>query len=514
MDVLQIGDLTRTLAPFIESWLVRLMRDEAMNRAARALFSGGTVLLLAANFAACNSTPETVNTNDPISKGGGGQGGALALEAGSDGLLAGARNGSGGLQVGMGAMTGVGGVEDKCVAHVSSATIVPLDVYMMIDVSTSMLDPTSAAVSKWAAVKSAIETFVKDGASAGMGVGLQYFPILKPNAPASCASDAACGDSGPCFLKFCWPYASDFPCEADADCGGKAGSCVPRAYCANNPELRCQPAGSSCGKDAAGHDLGKCTTPPGSCEHTATCDVTTYATPDEPIRILPDGSSDIAASLEAKTPNGQTPTGPALAGAIQQASTWGKAHPDRQAVAIMATDGLPTECSQIAIDQVASIAKKGLAATPSIETFVIGVFGSQDIAAQAPGNLDTIAQGGGTKTAFIVDTTMDVTAQFLAALDAIRAAKLDCTFQVPLPGLGETLDYHQVNVQVSNGGQDTDLFYVPDAAHCDAGGGWYYDTDPDQSSPSKIIVCPSSCSAFQQQKASVNIALGCQTVVK
>ena len=48
--------------------------------------------------------------------------------------------------------------------------------------------------------------------------------------------------------------------------------------------------------------------------------------------------------------------------------------------------------------------------------------------------LDQIASSGGTKTAFVIDTTkQDVEQQFTAALNAIRGASLPCNYEVPDP---------------------------------------------------------------------------------
>ena len=421
--------------------------------------------------------------------------------------------------VGNGSGIGQGGVDDSCAADVSTGKLVPLDMYIMLDVSSSMLDATASTVSKWDAVKSALETFLKDSASAGLGVGLQYFPLAKPNAPTSCAKNADCtGGTGPCFLKWCYQAAVQIgvvPCDSDQDCGNY-GPCTTVAQCSKNTDYICVTTGVAC--DRNDPTLGTCTAiPPSICEHTASCDIPTYATPDQPIAPLPGSAAGLIASIDAKMPNGQTPTAPALSGAIQQASTWAKAHPDHRVITVLATDGLPTECTPTDIDPVSAIAAAGLAATPSIETFVIGVFGPDDVAQDAPGNLDKIATAGGHMNAFIVDTTKDVTAQFLAALDAIRGGKLECAFQIPQPAAGESLDYQKVNVRVKTAAGTGSLYYVAKAELCDATtGGWYYDEDPTTgATPTQIIACPTSCTAFQAANdASVEIALGCQTVVK
>ena len=422
---------------------------------------------------------------------------------------------------GTGGTDGVG-LPDACAADVTTAKPIPLDIYMMLDTSSSMLDATSATISKWDAVKSALEAFLQDDASAGLGVGLQYFPLEKPNAPTSCSSDAECGDSGPCFLNFCYnffPIGGFHACQTAKDCFSTIdnvdyGPCSPIAFCSNNDKLVCASPGKSCTTKGA----GTCTALPESvCENTESCQVEMYAAPAAAIATLPGAAAGLVASIETKTPLGNTPTAPALSGAIQQASTWAKAHPDHRVVTVLATDGLPTQCMPTDIDAVAAIAKAGVTATPSISTFVIGVFGPTDVAQGASTNLTQIAKQGGTNQAFIVDTTQDVTKQFRNALDTIRGARLACQFEVPQPSAAETLDYGRVNVQFTDGAQKSVVYYVADATDCDpTSGGWYYDVDPSTDTPTQIIACPSSCTKFQSAASgsSVGIALGCTTIVK
>ncbi len=432
---------------------------------------------------------------------------------------------AGGLNVGPGtgggssSTGGNGGLTDPCADHVSTAQPIPLDMYMMLDISASMLDPTAAKTSKWDAVKAALESFLQDKSSAGLGVGLQYFPIEKTNVPASCTSNADCGDSAPCFLKGCSMYPTLIPCNQASDCvapdNTDYGPCTDLGQCSADTRYLCGDVGSRCNPK----QLGTCEmlTTPSICLGTASCDVNQYATPAAMIATLPDAAAGLTASIDAQMPDGNTPTSAALSGAIQQASTWAKAHPDHRVVAVLATDGLPTQCTPTNIADVAALAKAGILATPSISTFVIGVFGQVDVLNGAPDNLNQIAQAGGTKAAFIVDTQKDVTAQFVSALDTIRGSHLACEFQIPQPGAGQTLDFGQVNVKYTNSGNSSFVYYVASAAGCDATtGGWYYDVLPKDGTPTKIIACPSTCTTFEAatDQASVGIALGCMTVVK
>jgi len=460
------------------------------------------------NCAACSSSDR------PGPATGVGGGAAAGGGSGGNGLnLAGNGNGQGDGPT----------LSDACAQKISTAEPTPLDMYIMLDVSTSMLDLTASQVSKWDAVKAALESFIQDTDSAGLGVGLQYFPLQKPNAPSSCASNADCGDSGPCFLKFCFNSSNLFPCQKDTDCvttdGGDAGPCMDIALCSKNQDYLCPNPGGRCQATDTTEDLGTCQ-PLGEsvCQHTVSCDVTQYGTPASPIAALPAAAAGLLASIEAQIPAGNTPTGPALAGAIKQASTWATVNPDHRVVTVLATDGVPTECTPNAIGAVAALASAGVTNTPSINTFVIGVFGPADVADGAPSNLDQIALQGGTEKAFIVDTQKDVTAQFQTALDTIRGARLACKFPIPEPDPGESLNYDQVNVALTIGTQRSVVYYVEDAAGCDTTtGGWYFDVKPTPSvSPTRILTCPTTCSAFQAAPsgASVGIALGCARVVK
>src|SRR6185369_1503519 len=65
-----------------------------------------------------------------------------------------------------------------CAAEVRRGELLPLDLYIMLDRSASMNAVTGSGATKWDAVTSALRGFVEDDRSAGLGVGLQYFPLL------------------------------------------------------------------------------------------------------------------------------------------------------------------------------------------------------------------------------------------------------------------------------------------------------------------------------------------------
>ncbi len=399
---------------------------------------------------------------------------------------------------------------DACVGGLTEAAPLPLDLYVMLDISASMLDPTDTGESKWDAVSSALTEFVTNPASAGLGVGIQYFPLARPGTPDACSTDEECGESGPCYLKLCWNSPALAPCGEDADCG--AGSCLPLAVCAEDERYVCREPGTEC-VDDAGQSYGTCTLATASvCVHRTSCQVSDYAAPAVAIGALPNSAGDLVASISAQSPEGDTPTGPALAGALETASRWAREHPERSAAAVLVTDGLPTECEPVSIEDVAELAATGLAETPRVPTFVIGVFGPADVSSRQ--NLERIARAGGT-VPFVVDTSEDVASQLLDALEAIRQTRLSCEFRIPGAPPGEALDYSAVNVQVTSRGRSKLLHYLPGAGDCEAAEGWRYDVDPAVAAPTKALLCEESCADLQgDAEASVEFALGCSTIVR
>jgi Mg-chelatase subunit ChlD len=461
---------------------------------------------------------------------------------------------------------GSGGESTKsCLAETTMAEPAPLDIYVMLDISGSMLDVAGGGQQKWAAVKSAISAFLTDPASAGINVGIQYFPQRKPSVPATCTANDQCGAGGPCLLKVCQSYRGKVPnlngvaaCETDEDCqtipaavdygpcqqgacransaacASNAdclqtvtedfGPCLGLGVCSGDTSLNCQPVGSPCLPDPNGPDLGMCIELPASvCFHDTECNPSAYSTPAVEISPLDTGTPAVLASIDAQMPSGDTPSAPALAGAIAHAQQWASTNSGHSVVVVLATDGLPTEClpdtlsysgtatQRALVEEVASIAQEGVFGTPSVATFVIGVFSAEDVG--APDNLRLIAQAGGTREAQIIDTGGNITQQFLDALNSIRKSRLACEFRIPENDTGAETDYMAVNVEFADDGTPETLYYVGTPDRCPAEGGWYYD-DTSAKAPAKILVCPSTCAEFQDLAAgSIQVKLGCRTKV-
>jgi hypothetical protein len=390
-------------------------------------------------------------------------------------------------------------------------------------------------LSKWQAVTTAVKTFLNDPKSAGLGIGVQYFPKTAPGVPASCTSSAQCGAAGPCLLNFCDGVPQVIACNTYMDCPVFCTAprrcfyynCVPAGVCANNHSFYCAP-GTPCSPDPNGFALGACQAlTSSSCVAGEDCASADYAAPAVPIAALPGAAVAINASLGMHQPQGETPTQSALTGVIGGAKAYAAAHPGDTVVVVLATDGQPNEIAgpgnqctapaspQAANTQVAQVAAAALAGTPSIKTFGIGVFTPDDITS-GTATLDQLAMAGGTGQPFIIGTANNnnVEQQFLAALTAIRGASLPCNYAVPTPQAG-TPDYFKINVSYTSGaGTTTTIPYVESAGACDpTQGGWYYNSDPAEGgTPSSINVCPNSCTTLKGDAGGrVDIVLGCQT---
>lgn len=411
--------------------------------------------------------------------------------------------------------------DQTCAAEVQNAKQIPLDLIVMLDTSGSMGVEVSPKLTKYRAVKEAFVGFLNDPKSDNLGFGLQFFPNAPATANAVCTTKANCPANQQCMRKGCTalignPFGGNAFCDNTNDCSGILTSCVQLGACAQDKSTLCTNVGQGCGKDPANFDLGTCNAlATARCTSFESCNAIDYAkltaAPAVDVQVLPAGKQAIKDALNARTMEGLTPTSAALQGAVDAAKSHAFKNPTHTVVVVFATDGLPTLCVQDT-NAIKSIAAGALASTPSIKTFVLGVF-PQEEQAQAKPLIDAIAQGGGT-TPFLVTANSQTTQQFLTALNAIRGEALPCEYAVPVPEAG-TPDYGKVNVQYvpSPSATPVPITYHTSAAGCGTGPGWYYDVDPSQATPKKILLCKNSCDTVKAGGAGskVDVLLGCKT---
>jgi hypothetical protein len=148
--------------------------------------------------------------------------------------------------------------------EVHQAQRLPVDLLLLLDSSSSMEEKVPGDPrSKGDMVTEALTSFVKDPASAGLGVGLQLFPGTgrageRIAMPPSCQSDMECGPGTVCRVaRECVVegHATGSQCPEDQLAGpygcdalsgtGKGGMCVDAARGALS-QLPCYPPGQPC----------------------------------------------------------------------------------------------------------------------------------------------------------------------------------------------------------------------------------------------------------------------------
>lgn len=243
------------------------------------------------------------------------------------------------------------------------------------------------------------------------------------------------------------------------------------------------------------------------------CEGATYAEPSVSIAPLPGNAQAMIRSIDAHyftqenccdAPEHQgTPTRPAMEGVFAYLRGWLAMHPERDAVALLATDGEPSECDANDIEDVSRVMSEAAAATPSIKSYVIGIGDEED--------LDELAAAGGTgQGAFAVDGTGGMTEkQLLATLNTIRGENFRCDFESPS---GMYADPNLTNVETTSGARPRAKLVkvqMPDDCARATQGGWYHDD-----ATKRIHLCPEVCRSIRAEPSvKVNIVVGCAAIL-
>ncbi len=374
-----------------------------------------------------------------------------------------------------------------CAEEAHQAQIAPLDLLLLVDASGSMGDPVGMST-KWDTARAALSAFVQDPRSAGLGVGLQFFPssIEKP-----CTRDQDCFPI-PIGQPLCRMPSVPGRCSRDA--------------------TACPTVGQPCPGGS-----GTCMAPARSCRlvfPTFECDPAVHDRPAVAIADLPGAQTRLLDSLNANSPSGGTPMGPAVRGALAHIRARLQASPGRRAALILASDGIPSDvCAMGDIPAIAADLAAARQGPPSIPTYVIGVFAADELV-MSKMEMDRLAMAGGSNQAFVLEANADLTRRLQEALEQIRGAALACEYQIP-PPTGGPIDFAKVNVRYTGSAGSENVPYVERADRCDPmRGGWYYDVPPAMGVPTRILTCDATCRRFAADKAGkVELVFGCGTQV-
>ncbi len=241
------------------------------------------------------------------------------------------------------------------------------------------------------------------------------------------------------------------------------------------------------------------------------CDVDRYATPEVPMNFASNNGPELLSTMESTIPGGLAPTVPALQGALRYASQWSLGHPGRETVVVLVSDTYPTLCGEDPTDPapIVESARQGLAGTPSVRTFVVGIGGV------ARFNADNIAAAGGTDQAVSVsdDSAVTVREEFVTTLLNIANQPKECVYAIDQSLLPEGTDFDPEKLQLvysPAAGDAEEIPKAPGPESCEDGtsAGWYYD---DAVEPTHVIACPCSCERFGAGQ--VTLTFGCPPVL-
>lgn len=187
---------------------------------------------------------------------------------------------------------------------------VPLDIYVMFDLSCSMSCTTeqsgccmggndAAPEEDWriTPVREAMRLFLEDPQSAGIGVGLGFF-----------------GDHG----------VNDATDEGEGD-------------------------------------------------YDSICTVAGHADATVEIAPLPDSAATLISTLDSNGPQGGTPTHFAIDGACEYSNNWKAEHPSHKVVVLLVTDGIPEHSCDADIEQAVEAAENCYDGGAGRETYVLGI---------------------------------------------------------------------------------------------------------------------------------------------
>jgi hypothetical protein len=404
-----------------------------------------------------------------------------------------------------------------CARESHRATRAAVDLVLLVDASSSM-EESSGKESKWVKAQGALSAFVQDPGSAGLGVGLAFFP--GDTTPRACHSDAECDGFSQGTGNVCrylgWCYAPGLPVLTNRACAPGANNifnCPGGMTC--HPQGRCKATGAACVEGASDTCAAgdSCETTAGTCRAPSSiCQVASYGQLDVPVADLPAHAPTLVNALMSRTPDGLTPMAVALDSVARALAARRAAAPYRKQALVLATDGLPSCDANQTVDAVVARIAEAAQKSPGVPTYVVGVFAPSELATAEPA-LKRFASAGGTSAPYLLTTGDDLSQRLLEALKQIRGLAVACDYAIPTPMM-DALDLGKVNVSTTAMGQAEALARVSSADRCGGNPGWYYDPPVSAGSamPSRLVLCPQSCARLKGDAAAhVDLEFGCAT---
>jgi len=465
---------------------------------------------------------------------------------------------------------------ESCLGEARAAERIGLDMFLMLDLSGSMLDPLPAvgraagATNKWDAVRASLESFVQAPETSEIGIGLQYFPQSNPGVSFACSSSAQCGE-GACTNTLCVIHAQSGGadgaapleflrgagdqgtlCRTDLDCPGVGESCqsllgacvFPAGALVDHPE----------GRFANVSDSPQTSFVSARCSSTADCEGVP-GTRCETVGLCSLSPVQCSDSVPCAPGAGQCQPFPYTCSNFTSCDTARYAEP-----------GVAIDRSSTRADQLISSlrAQVPLGATPTGPALAGALAQSQSWANQHPERqmvtvlatdgfptvcepleipeLAELARGGLPVRTFVIGvfSDEDLDTDGRERLDQIASAggseralvvntagDLTSEFLAALNQIrstavscdfsldaGARLDFDRVNLRLLDAaGSARELLNVGDAAACGDQPGWHYVRD-DSGVPVQVSVCPSSCEELRSGKASAELQIGCATRIR
>lgn len=227
----------------------------------------------------------------------------------------------------------------------------------------------------------------------------------------------------------------------------------------------------------------------------------------------------IERAFERQSPDGGTPTHDAYRYAYDALA---KAEVVGGRFAVVITDGTPTYSLGCVgtglisdpVDPTPLVGEAERALARGVSTFVIGSPGSEG----ARESLSRMAEAGGTAKAgcshsgpdychFDMTEGASFAADLRDALGTISGLTLSCTYDIPEPPSGQTLDPSRVNVLFTPKDGQAELIGKSADGVCDDG--WQYSGDGKQ-----VLLCGETCDRVKGSDGSLSLQFGCTTRVQ